>query len=382
MNRLKQLTTHGQSLWLDYIRRTFVTTGELRKLIDDDGLTGVTSNPAIFAEAISQGDEYEAEIRRGAERHESPEDVYARIAIADVQRAADELRDVFVATDARDGYVSLEVSPHLAYDTEGSIAQARELWQRLNRPNVFIKIPGTAEGLPAIRRLLAEGININVTLLFGLPRYRAVVETFLAGLEDRLAAGQPVDRIACVASFFLSRIDLAVDPLLERLAQTDREKAPVAERLRGKAAIASAKEAYQIFKQLHGAERFRRLEASGARPQRVLWASTSTKNPAERDVRYVEALIGPGTINTMPRNTLEAFRDHGDPTPRLEEDLGAARAVLRELGEAGISLEAISRQLEEEGVQKFLRPFDRLHDELRRKLSRQGMEAASRTGSG
>ena len=368
MNRLQQLTTHGQSIWLDYIRRSFVVSGELGRLIQEDALTGVTSNPAIFDEAITQGDEYDPAIRRAAGLHDSPEEIYTKIVIADVQLAANELRPVFERTGGHDGYVSLEVSPHVAHDTEGSIAEARELWQRVDLPNVFIKIPGTEAGLPAIRRCIAEGINVNVTLLFGLPRYRAVVESYFSGLEDRLAAGKPIDRVASVASFFLSRIDLVVDPMLEELARENREHSKRAERLRGRAAIASAKQAYQMFKELHDGKSFQQLTAAGARPQRVLWASTSTKNPQERDVRYVEALIGPETINTMPRKTLEAFRDHGDPTPRLEENLEQARAVLRELGELGISLDAVSRRLEHEAVKKFTQPFDHLHEALRHKL--------------
>ena len=368
MNRLQQITKHGQSIWLDYIKRSFITTGELRKLIEQDGLTGVTSNPAIFDEAITQGDEYETAIRRAAERHESAEETYAKIAVADVQLAADELRPVFERTRGRDGYVSLEVSPHLAHDADGSVEQAHELWKRVSRPNAFIKIPGTEAGLAAIRRLIADGININVTLLFGLTRYRAVVEAYFAGLEDRLVRGEPIAHLASVASFFLSRIDLAVDPQLEELARKHRDLPARTERLRGQAAIASAKQAYQIFQELHASERFQRIAAAGGQRQRVLWASTSTKNPDERDVRYVEALIGPETIDTMPRQTLEAFRDHGDPTPRLEENLDQARAVLRELGELGISLEAVGRKLEQEGVRKFIEPFDHLHQELRRKL--------------
>lgn len=367
MNRLRQLTAHGQSLWLDYIKRSFVVDGELRKLITEDGLTGITSNPTIFDEAISRGDEYGSAIRSAAQRNRSAEEAYKEIVIADVQAAADELRGVFERTQGRDGYVSLEVSPHLAYDTEGSIVQAREFWERVARPNLFIKIPGTREGLPAIRRSIAAGININVTLLFGLPRYRAVAEAYMAGLEDRLAAGQAVDRVASVASFFLSRIDLLVDPKLEEIAKRGGEFAARARRLRGQAAIASAKEAYQIYKELFGGERWLRLAA--ARPQPVLWGSTSTKNPEERDVRYVEALIGPGTINTMPRKTLDAFRDHGDPTPRLEEDLDGARAVLRELGEIGIDLDDVSQKLEKEGVQKFSKPFDHSHAELEARLA-------------
>lgn len=369
MNRLKQLTAHGQSLWLDYIKRSFLAGGELRKLIAEDGLTGITSNPTIFDEAITQGDEYESAIRSAAQRSRSAGEAYQEIVIADVQAAADELRGVFERTQGRDGYVSLEVSPHLAHDTDGSIAQAREFWERVARPNLFVKIPGTLEGLPAIRRSIAAGININVTLLFGLPRYRAVAEAYMAGLEDRRAAGQAVDRVASVASFFLSRIDLLVDPKLEELAKRGGELAARARRLRGQAAIASAKQAYQIYKELVAGERFRRLAAAGARPQRVLWGSTSTKNPQQRDVRYVEALIGPDTIDTMPLKTLEAFRDHGDPTPRLEEDLDGARAVLRELAEIGIDLDAVSQQLETEGVQKFSQPFDHSHAELERRLA-------------
>lgn len=369
MHRLKQLTASGQSLWLDYIKRSFVAGGELRKLIAEDGLTGVTSNPTIFDDAISRGDEYESAIQHAAQRNKSAEEAYKAIVIADVQSAADELRSVFERTQGRDGYVSLEVSPRLAYDTEGSIAQAREFWERVARPNLFVKIPGTREGLPAIRRSIAAGININVTLLFGLPRYRAVAETYMAGLEDRLAAGQSVAHVASVASFFLSRIDLAVDPKLEDIAERGGELAARARRLRGQAAIASAKQAYQIYKELFGGERFRRLAAAGARPQPVLWGSTSSKNPEERDVRYVEALIGPDTINTMPRKTLDAFRDHGDPTPRLEEDLDGARTVLRELGEIGIDLDAVSQQLEKEGVQKFSTPFEHSLIELERRLA-------------
>ncbi len=372
MNRLQQLTQNGQAIWLDYIRRSFVTDGELRKLIAEDSLTGVTSNPAIFEEAITRGTDYDDFIRQAAKQGESAEDTYGRIVVADVQLAADDLRGVYDRTAGRDGYVSLEVSPHLAHDTAGSIAQGRELWRRVNRPNLCIKIPGTEAGLPAIRRLIADGINVNITLLFGLPRYRAVVEAYFGGLEERVAAGQPVERVASVASFFLSRIDLAIDPQLAEISKRRPELGARAKSLQGRAAIASARQAYQIFKELHRSERFRRLAAAGARRQRLLWASTSTKNPEERDVRYVEALIGPETINTLPRQTLEAFRDHGDPTPRLEESVEESRRTLGQLEELGISLDAISRQLEQEGVQKFIKPFDHLHAELRKKLGTTG----------
>jgi transaldolase len=369
MNRLLQLTAQGQAIWLDFTRRNFVARGALRKLIAEDGLTGVTSNPTIFNEALGAGEEYEPAVQQAAQRGLSAEDAFAEIAIEDIQRVADELRGVFDRSQGRDGYVSFEVSPHLAHETAASLRQAREFWARIARPNLFIKIPATAEGLPAIRTLLAEGINVNITLLFSLRRYRAVAEAFLAGLEDRLAAGGRIDRVASVASFFLSRIDLAVDPQLDRIGQRSAELKGRTQALHGKAAIACAKQAYQIYREIVAGERFRQLAAAGARPQRLLWASTSTKRPEERDVRYVEALIGPDTINTLPLQTLEAFRDHGDPTPCLEQGRDDARATLRELGEVGIDLEAVGRQLEEEGVRKFIEPFDRLHAELRRKLA-------------
>ncbi len=368
MNRLLQLSAHGQSIWLDFTRRSFVESGGLRKLIEQDGLGGVTSNPTIFDEAIGQGTEYDEAIQRAAKRGLPAEEAFEELAITDIQRVADELRPVFDRTQGLDGYVSFEVSPHLAYETEASLRQARDFWTRIDRPNLFIKIPATTEGLPAIRGLLAEGINVNITLLFGLTRYREVAEAFLAGLEDRLAAGGAIDRIASVASFFLSRIDLVVDTQLEEIGRRGAEWKARADALRGRAAIACAKRAYQIYREIVADGRFRRLAAAGAHPQRVLWASTSTKRPEERDVRYVEALIGPDTINTLPLKTLAAFRDHGDPTPRLEQGIDKVHATLRELGEIGIDLEAVSRQLEREGVRKFIEPFDHLHEQLRRKI--------------
>lgn len=368
MNRLQTLAFHGQSIWLDFTRREFVATGALRRLIDEDALTGVTSNPAIFAEAFRHGTDYDDQIRHTAERGLSAIETFEEIAIADIRAVADELRGVFDRTEGRDGYVSLEVSPHLAHDTEGTVAQAREFWGRVDRPNLFIKIPATVAGLPAIRRTIAAGINVNITLLFSLPRYRAVLEEYLIGLEERDAAALPLAPVASVASFFLSRIDLLVDPQLEQIAQREPRLARQARALQGRAAIACAKQAYQIFKEVHAANRFQLLALTGARPQRVLWASTSAKRPGERDVRYVEPLIGRDTINTLPLKTLEAFRDHGDPTPRLEDDLEEARTTLRELGEIGIDLEAVGRQLETEGVKKFNEPFDDLLAGLEHKL--------------
>ncbi len=378
MNRLRQLERHGQSVWLDFTSRSFVTGGELRKLVLEDGVTGVTSNPAIFGEAIVHGVEYDEAIRQAAERHLSAAKAYEEIVVEDIQAVADELRAPFERTEGRDGYVSIEVSPYLAYDTAGSVAQAREYWKRVNRPNLFIKIPATAEGLPAIRELIAEGINVNITLLFGLARYRAVVDAFMTGLEERLAARQPIGRVFSVASFFLSRIDLLVDTQLEEIARTNIARAPQAKALRGKAAIACARQAYQVYRGLHADRTFQQLAASGGNPQRLLWASTGTKTPGERDVRYVEALIGPDTINTMPRKTLDAFRDHGDPTPRLEEELDEARATLRALADVGIDLDAVSRRLEGEGVRKFIKPYDQAQAELDRKLA--GFSAAASPG--
>lgn len=368
MNRLLQITAYGQSIWLDFTRRSFVTSGDLKKLIVEDGFTGVTSNPAIFDEAISSGDDYDDAIRLAAERNASPEEAYADIVVEDIQSVADELDDVFFRTEGRDGYVSLEVSPLLAYDTQGTIRQARELWERVARPNLFIKIPATEAGLPAIRETIAAGINVNITLLFDHVRYRAVAEAYLAGLNDRFLRGVPIDRVASVASFFLSRIDQLVDPRLEEISRRRPELATRALSLHGQSAIACAKQAYQIYKDIFATERFRLLAAVGARPQRLLWASTSTKNPGERDVRYVEALIGPETINTIPLKTIAAFRDHGEPAFRLEEDLESAQRVLNELDALGIDLQQVGQELEAQGVKKFVVPFNHLHEELRRKL--------------
>lgn len=369
MNPLRRLTAAGQSLWLDYIRRSFVLEGELQQLIASDGVTGVTSNPAIFDAAISAGHEYDDPIRRAAERNEFANEAYEKIVINDVQLAAAQLTRVFEATQGRDGFVSLEVSPHLAHDTRGTVAQAREFWARVDRPNVFIKVPATDAGLPALRQLIAEGINVNVTLVFGLARYREVLAAYVAGLEDRLAARRPLRTVTAVTSFFLSRIDLATDAQLDALARRNPALAGRVQRLRGQAAIASARQAWWLYRKWCDEEPFRRLALAGAQRPRLLWASTSTKHPGERDVRYVEALIGPETINTMPRNTLEAFREHGDPTPRLEQGREEADAVAQELAELGIDRDAVARQLEHEGVEKFIQPFDHLHDALHDRLA-------------
>jgi 6-phosphogluconate dehydrogenase len=365
-NPLRALEGFGQSVWLDFIRRDALD-GELQRFIEKDGLSGVTSNPSIFEKAIAESHAYDAAIPSLERQGKSAEQIYEALAIEDIRRAADLLRPIYDRRRGQDGFVSLEVSPHLARDTQGTLAEARRLWGLVLRPNVMIKVPATEEGLPAIERLLAEGINVNITLLFGLPRYRQVADAYLAGISARAAAGQPVAQVASVASFFLSRIDVLVDPSLERIQRAGGPRAEIASRLHGEVAIASAKVAYQIFKDVFGSERFRALAAEGAQVQRLLWASTSAKNPAFSDVKYVEPLIGPSTINTLPLETFNAYRDHGEPAPRLEHGADEARKVLARLADVGIDLDAETRQLESQGIAKFVRPFDQLLDALRRR---------------
>jgi transaldolase/glucose-6-phosphate isomerase len=359
-NPLQKLSTFGQSIWLDYIRRQMIDSGELQKLIEDDGLKGVTSNPAIFEKAIAGSRDYDDAIRTLARAGKSVAEIYQVLTVEDVQRAADLFRPLYDRVAGKDGFISLEVNPHLAHDTQGTLAEARHLWQALGRPNVLIKVPATKEGLPAVRQLISEGINVNVTLLFGLPRYREVAEAYIAGLEDRAATGKPLNRVASVASFFLSRIDVLLDPQLEAMAAAGGPQAQGARDLIGQMAIASAKVAYTIYREIFGSARFQKLADQGARPQRLLWASTSTKNPAYPDVKYVEPLIGPDTVNTLPPETLEAYRDHGDPAPRLTEGVDRAAGYLQRLPELGLDLNHATQQLEDEGVDKFNKPFDAL----------------------
>jgi transaldolase len=370
-NPLQQLGALGQSIWLDYIRRDLISKGGLRRLITEDGLRGMTSNPAIFEKAIADSRDYDEDIRAMALEVKGVEAIYETLSQRDVQSAADEFRALYDRIDGKDGYVSLEVNPHLAHDTNGTIDEARRLWSALNRPNVLIKVPATVEGLSAIRQLISEGISVNVTLLFGLPRYRQVVEAYIAGIEERLAKGKPVKHIASVASFFLSRIDVLVDPLLEKLISQGGKESDLAKKAHGQVAIASAKKAYQIYKEIFDSDRFMKLAAQGARVQRLLWASTSTKNPDYSDVKYVEALIGPDTVNTVPLETLDAYRDHGDPKARLEQGVRESCGILELLPELGISIDKVTQQLEDEGVEKFNKPFDKLMETLEQRSQRQ-----------
>ncbi|HVY82515.1 MAG TPA: transaldolase [Steroidobacteraceae bacterium] len=363
MNPLQTVRDLGQSIWLDDIRRDWLEDGTLQRLIDDDGLAGVTSNPAIFAKAIGAGGVYDEVIFALAEDGLPAGKVYERIVLADVQRAADMFRPTFDRAGGNDGFVSLEVSPHLADDTEGTLAEARRLWREFDRPNAMIKVPGTRAGLPAIRMLIGEGININVTLLFGLERYGEVVDAWMSGLEGRLARGQGIEGISSVASFFLSRIDTLVDPKLDAMGSAE------AKALRSRAAIASARLAYEMYQKWEASERWKKLAARGGRAQRLLWASTSTKDPKLPDTYYVEALIAPQTVNTLPRATIDAYRDHGDPAVRIGEDLEGARRTVEGLKRLGIDLRTVSEQLEREGVKKFIEPFDALHASLAKRIA-------------
>lgn len=368
-NPLKKLEMLGQSIWLDYIRRDLIASGKLRRLIEEDGLRGMTSNPSIFEKAIAQSNLYDQDIRDMALRKMDVKAIYEALSQRDVQNAADEFRSVYEKTDDKDGYVSLEVNPHLAKDTEGTLEEAHRLWAALNRPNVFIKVPATSEGLPAIRQLISEGINVNVTLLFGLPRYRQVAQAYIAGLEARAAQGKPVKHIASVASFFLSRIDTLLDPLVEKFIEPGGKKTEIAKKVHGQVAIASARAAYQIYKEIFGSNRFKKLADQGARGQRLLWASTSTKNPDYSDVKYIEPLIGPDTVNTVPLETIDAYRDHGDPKLRIEQDVREANWIIAQLPQLGISIDKATQQLEDEGVKKFNEPFDKLMEALTKKSS-------------
>lgn len=350
-NKVKSIGDFGQSIWLDFFDRKIMDSGELKELIDDYGISGVTSNPSIFEKAITRSSDYDEDIATLSAKENDNGKIFFSLAVKDIQRATGFFKPVYEKNNGEDGFVSLEVSPLLAHDTDGTIKQARELWKAVECKNVMIKIPATAEGLPAIRSCISEGININVTLLFGLPRYREVVDAYLSGLEDRVKANQPINQITSVASFFLSRIDVLIDPLLEERGLLD---------LKGEVAIASAKKAYEMYKNIFSSDRFKKLEAKGAKKQHVLWASTSSKDPSFSDVKYVEALIGEETINTIPLETLDAFNDHGKAGNNLENDMDKATAVLAQLNAHDIDINLITQKLEDEGIEKFNKAYDRL----------------------
>lgn len=373
MNPLVDIRRFDQSLWLDFISRQILQNGELQGRIDHDALRGVTSNPAIFEKAIGGSADYDDTIREQARQGKSAEEIYVGLAVADVQAACDLFRPLYDSQDnSSDGYVSLEVSPRLAHDTEGTVKEARQLWQDVARPNVMIKVPATQEGLPAIRTLISEGINVNVTLIFGLERYRAVTEAFIGGLEDRAKAGQPLARIDSVASFFLSRIDVLLDPMLEKLVAEGKAEA---QPLVGEVAIASAKVAYEMYQEIFGGPRWQALADKGAHTQRLLWASTGNKNPKYDDLKYVEALIGPKTVDTVPVETMDLFKERGKPADTLAQGTDQAHQVLDALPGLGLSLGQLTQQLEDEGVKKFIDPFGKLLDSVEKKRQ-QAVEGA------
>lgn len=365
-NPLYALRQLGQSIWLDDIHRGMLNNGDFNSYIEQDGISGVTSNPAILKKAIVDRDDYDDAIASLKKQDIDARGAYETLVIEDLQRAADRLRPVYDSTSTTDGYVSMEVSPHYAYDTDETVRAARRLWELLDRPNILIKVPATREGIPAIRTLIADGINVNVTLIFSLARYRDVARAYSDGLRDRIDSGQPVDTIASVASFFMSRIDVLVDKQLDALAAKDPGQD--IRGVRGETAIASARLAYQHYRRTIDSDEWQTLAGTGARPQRLLWASTSTKDPSYSKVKYVDSLIAPDTVNTLPLKTLIAYREEGKPAARLEQNPESAIETLTQLARLGIDLGAAAEQLEEEGVQKFIQPFDQLLETLKQRL--------------
>lgn len=365
-NRVKELARLGQSIWLDNINRRLLTSGGLRRLVDD-GLSGMTSNPTIFEKAIAGSADYDASLRRLVENGADVDHIFDALTIDDVAAAADELRRVYDRTDGLDGYVSIEVAPTLANDAEATLADARRLWTALNRPNILVKVPATRPGMGAIEQLLSEGVNINVTLMFSMTHYEAVAEAHIRGLEARAAAGKPIDAVASVASFFVSRVDTMVDALLEAIVREEGPRAGLAASLMGKAAVANSKLVYERFRQVYDGPRFAALKARGARLQRVLWASTSTKNPSYPDTLYVDTLIGPDTVNTVPPETYEAIQDHAIVRRTVDQDMDAARQAVSDLAHLGIDLNEVGERLSVEGVEKFTTSYEHLLATIRDK---------------
>ncbi len=378
-NPLKELLTFGQSFWLDYIRRNLFTTGELARLVKDDGLRGMTSNPAIFEKAIAGSTDYAQELQELAKRKDlDAKGVYELLAIHDIQKAADVLRSVYDESKRHDGYVSLEVSPGLAHKTQESIEEARRLWKAVGRENIMIKVPGTVEGIPAFQQLISEGINVNVTLLFSQTVYEKVAEAYIAGLAGFAKSGGDVSRIASVASFFVSRIDTLIDGNIAEVLKDSKlstERQALLRSVLGKVAIANAKLAYQAYKRIFSGPAWEALASRGGQTQRVLWASTSTKNPAFRDVLYVEELIGKDTVDTIPPATLDAFRDHGRVRASLEEDVEGARRTMDDLARTGISMKMVTDQLTDEGVKLFEEAFDKLLATVEKSVKQSGAPA-------
>jgi transaldolase len=368
-NPLLELQSLGQSIWIDFISRGIISSGELQRMIEEDGVSGVTSNPSIFEKAITKSHDYDETVRTLTLQKKTTDEIYQYLTVEDIHMVADLLRPTYDRTDGQDGFVSLEVSPTLAHDTSGTIREARLLWSLVDRPNAMIKVPATREGIPAIKQLTGEGINVNVTLLFGLPRYREVVNAYLDGLEILASRGGNLKNVASVASFFLSRIDVLLDPLFEKKKSVARPEGDIASVLHGQVAIASAKTAYQLYKETFKGDRFAKLANKGARTQRLLWASTSTKNPMYSDTKYIEPLIAPYTINTLPVETLDAYREHGQPHLSLEQNISQAYHVLNKLSLVGVDLDKATQQLEDEGVEKFVSALDRLMDSLKEKQS-------------
>ena len=370
----------GQSIWIDFMSREFLDSGELRRRIEEDHIQGVTSNPTIFEKAIAHSSDYDEAIRRSVAAGEDEDAIYQALTVADIREALDLFRATYDACDGRDGFVSLEVSPLLAHDADATVREAKVLWENLGRPNAMIKIPGTTECLPAIEECLAAGININVTLLFSVAAYEAVAHTYIRALRRRAQAGQPVDRVASVASFFVSRIDTEVDKRIEARLKGESDPARKAElaTLRGKLAIANARNAYAAYQRIFGSPEFADLRARGARPQRVLWASVGTKNPAYPDTLYIDELIGPDTVSTMPPATFEAAKDHAKVRPSLTEDVAGARRTVERLGALGIDFEDVTDQLLREGVESFAKSFRSLMDSIKAKRAK--LLAEAKTG--
>ena len=367
--RVEALLKQGQSIWQDDIARSMLTTGKLASTIKDVGVRGLTSNPTIFEKAISGGTDYDAQISELLGEGKAAQDIFEALEVSDLQGALDLFRPIYDQSEGRDGFCSIEVFPDAARDANQTRIQTRRLWDEVNRPNLMVKIPGTAEGVPVIAEMIGEGRNINITLLFSIASYERVAWAYIEGLEKRHAAGQPIDRIASVASFFVSRVDTLVDKMLDEKIASDPGIAAKYEALKGKIAVANAKLAYAKYQEIFGSDRFAKLKAAGARPQRPLWASTGTKNPAYSDTLYVDTLVGPDTVNTMPEKTIAAFLDHGSTERTVDRDIDKSRQLMADLAAAGIDIDAVTHQLEEEGIASFVKSFESLLDGVEAKRS-------------